>query len=388
MTRRLLTRAELVETIRARVRATPRPQPYHHFRPTLVPAAAAPYTLIVGAGFSAGVVPLVRELMTETIGDYFFPDQDQSSVPRPPAVLRGYSRDFWREFNRVAAHLAQPGVAVDDHGLPTEPGTEYQTLFASRDVLDQMVHPKPARRQRPSFLGKLREQRLQASEVELPPREPLGDHFLRGFLRYVIDPGSESGHGSTGRNAINPAHTHLAATLEAQQRGQVQPFCRTILTTNFDTLLQNALQQVRLLYRVSDRPERGFDSAEFEGEETAIHLVYVHGSILWHNPASASRHIDDLAERNVEALTELLRRRDAIVVGYSGWRDVLSRAVARCGGSGHTVYWCDVRPQPPEHVAKLLAACEGVYVDLGPAGADGLMRALRDTLLLGAGVER
>lgn len=388
MTLRLLTRAELVEIVRTRVRSAHRPEPYHHFRPTLVPAAAAPYTLIAGAGFSAGVVPLVRELMTETIGDYFFPDQDQSSIPRPSDVRRGHSRDFWREFNRIAAHRAQPEVVVDDQGLPTEPGTAYQALFSSQDVLDQMVNPEPVQRQRPSFLGKLREQRLKASEVELPSREPLGDRFLRGFLRYVIDPGSESGHGSTGRNNINPAHVHLAAILEAQQRGQVQPFCRTILTTNFDTLLQNALQQVRLLYRVTDRPERGFDRAEFEGEEVAIHLVYVHGSILRHNPASASRHIDDLAERNVEVLTELLRSRDTIVVGYSGWRDVLSRALARCGGSGHTVYWCDVRPQPPEHVAELLRACAGVYVDLGPEGADGLMRALRDTLLAGAGMER
>lgn len=383
MTFRVLERAELVEIIRTRVLSAPRQELYHHFRPTLIPAASAPYTLIVGAGFSAGVVPLVRELMTETIGDYFFPDQDQSSMTRPPDVLRRYSRDLWREFNRVAALRAQPEVVVDDRHLPTEPGGAYQTLFSSQDVLDEMVNPEPVRRQPPTFLGKLREQRLKSSASEVPPRERLGDRFLRGFLRYALDPGAESGHGSTGRNALNSAHVHLAAILEAQQRGQVQPFARTILTTNFDTLLQNALQEVRLLYRLTDRPERGFDSAEFEGEEVAIHLVYVHGSILRHNPASASRHIADLAERNVDVLTELLRSRDTIIVGYSGWRDVVSRAIARCGGSGHTVHWCDVRPQPPEHVAELLGVCDGVYVDLGSEGADGLMRDLRAALVPG-----
>lgn len=383
MTLRIHMRDELVEIIRTKVLSAPRQELYHHFRPTLIPALPAPYTLIVGAGFSAGVVPLVRELMTETIGDYFIPDQDQSSLPRPSDALRRHSRDFWRDFNRIAAQRAMPAIAVDNRRLPVDPGVAYQTLFSSQAVLAEMVDSEPEPPPRQRYVERLRALRYGAPPVHDPPREPLGDQFLRGFLRYVIDPGSEFGHGSTGRNALNPAHSHLAAILEAQQRGQVQPFCRTILTTNFDTLLQNALQEVRLLYRLTDRPERGFDSSEFEGEEMAIHLVYVHGSILRHNPASASLHIADLAERNVDALTELLRSRDTIIVGYSGWRDVLSRAIARCGRSGHTVYWCDVRPQPPGHVAELLGECSGEYVDLGSEGADGLMRSLCEALIPG-----
>lgn len=92
----------------------------------------------------------------------------------------------------------------------------------------------------------------------------------------MLDPGAEHGFGSTGRSELNAAHRHLAAILEAQQSGrgwQTCAFCRTVFTTNFDTLLQNALHGVNLLYCLTDRPGRGFDSSDFPDEEGAIHLV-------------------------------------------------------------------------------------------------------------------
>jgi hypothetical protein len=114
-------------------------------------------------------------------------------------------------------------------------------------------------------------------------------------------------------------------------------FCRTIFTTNFDTLLQNSLQMVNLLYTVTDRPERRLDRSEFAGDELAIHLVYTHGSILRHNPASATDELDGLAEQNVEVLRDQLESRDVIVIGYSGWNDGLMTALRRCDPSRHTV---------------------------------------------------
>ena len=213
-----------------------------------------------------------------------------------------------------------------------------------------------------------------------------GEAFVKGFLQYVLDPGSEHGYGSTGRNSLNPAHVYLAALLEAQQLGRVwktRAFCRTIFTTNFDTMLQNALQMVNLLYRATDRPENGLDRSDFHIEEGPIHLVYTHGSILRHNPASTTDELGALEQKNADALHSCLESRDVITIGYSGWRDGLMEALRRCSSSRHALYWCDVRSRPDEHVAVFLKenADRAAYVHLGPQGADGLMRALYEALI-------
>ncbi len=52
---------------------------------------------------------MVRQLMHETVGDFYFPGQDQSSMKRATAVLQRHSADFWSEFNRAAG---RPGPAA------------------------------------------------------------------------------------------------------------------------------------------------------------------------------------------------------------------------------------------------------------------------------------
>jgi hypothetical protein len=59
----------LVEQIRQKVGSL-RPSKWHDFRPELESTGQAPFALIVGSGFSYGVVPFVRELMHETIGAF------------------------------------------------------------------------------------------------------------------------------------------------------------------------------------------------------------------------------------------------------------------------------------------------------------------------------
>jgi hypothetical protein len=336
----IFTAAELVRHVAEKVSSTPPSPTYSHYQLAPTPPAPAPYVLILGAGFSRGIVPLVRELMCETIGDYFVPDQDQSSLVRPAPALREHSATFWSDLNAAARQRGATPIALDDGGLPVDAGAAYRALFEIEDA-----------------------------------------RFVRGFLQYVLDAGSEHGHGSTGRADLNAAHIFLAAILEAQQTGKIAPFCRTILTTNFDTLLQNALQMVNLVYRLTDRPEAGFDPADLGAEETAIHLVYVHGSILRHNPASSVGELSELSSRNAAVLRDFLRARDVITIGYSGWNDALMAALAQCDDPERTVYWCDVRAAPTETVATFLRGHRGnaKYVSLGEKrdeGADGLMSAL------------
>lgn len=138
-----------------------------------------------------------------------------------------------------------------------------------------------------------------------------------------------------------------------------------------------------LLYTITDRPENGIEPSDFLEEEAAIHLVYTHGSILRHNPASSMGHISELSTQNVEVLRECLESRDVIALGYSGWDDGLMAALRRCDPSQHELYWCDVGREPAPHVADLLEprVDSAAYVSLGVGGADALMRALYEALV-------
>ena len=394
---------ELVERVKSKLASLPRTSTYSAFSlsPELTKAAA--YVLILGAGFSFGTVPLVKELMHETIGGYYYPDQGMTSMERSSRVLRKDSASFWAAFNRAASREGLQALDLDAKGLPADPGAAYQHLFDYR-VAHALV--SDVRHAKPSYLDRLQKAVSGGDRVESPAASPRsrafqavihsweqdqkkrnsGEAFVKGFLRNVMDPGGEHGFGSTGRIGLNPAHIHLAALLEAQQLARpwsTDAFCRAILTTNFDTLLQNSLQMVNLLYRLSDGPERGFDAGELQVEEGPVHLVYVHGSVLRHNPASTIDELDGLAKKNVEVLSAYLESRDIIVIGYSGWSDTLMAALSRCDPTRHTIHWCDVRPGPAPHVARLLrgGAGDSTYVCLGQAGADGLMRALYEGLV-------
>jgi hypothetical protein len=372
-----ITQQELVERIRVNLESKPSISRYFHFSIEPAPTQSAAYVLIVGAGFSYNVVPLVDELMSETIGDYYYPDQDQWGK-RPESVSRRDSARFWAEFNEAAAKEELPLVELDRKGLPKNAGAAYQYLFTFEGANALFTQLEP---ERPSYVEQLRQSMGRPSEKKRDAQR--GKRFVKGFLRYVLDPGCEHGHGSTGRSQLNPAHMYLAKLLEAQQLGRIGAFCRTIITTNFDTLLQNALQRVNLMYRLTDKPEKGLHRSDLDAEEGPIHLVYAHGSILCHNPASTIAELSALEYENSEVFRHYLELRDVLIIGYGGWNDVLMAALRRCAPSQRNVYWCGVHSQPPPHVETFLQERAGsaVYVHLGETGADGFMCALYQALI-------
>ena len=284
---RILTVAELVEEVRSKLQARPFTARFSHWEAELPGVEPAAFALIVGSGFSSGEVPLVRELMHETIGDYYYPDEEMTWMRRPRSVLRRNSRQVpGREFNAAAGKSGLGEIELDRNGLPQDPAEAYQKLFtytAANVLFEKPPPPQPKR-----WIDRMLAARADLQEASEPQTaSEVGAGFLKGFLRYTLDPGSAYGYGSTGRAQLNQAHIYLAALLEQQQLGKAWETCafaRTVLTTNFDTLLQNALQSVNLLYCLNDDPGELFSSDLFE-DELAIRLVYVHGSILRYNPA-------------------------------------------------------------------------------------------------------
>jgi tetratricopeptide (TPR) repeat protein len=135
---------------------------------------------------------------------------------------------------------------------------------------------------------------------------------------------------------------------------------------------------------ITDRPERGLDSADFPEHDRALHLVYTHGSILRHNAASTTVELSDLTRKNAQKIAEYLKSKDLLVIGYGGWDDSLMSALTWCDKTCHRIYWCNVHPADEAEanlapaVRELLHSYAGqaYYVPLGAGGADGFMRDL------------
>jgi hypothetical protein len=380
-----MTVGQLLERIAARVEAPGPAKAYgDDFLWRSAPVEPA-FALIVGAGFSAGAVPTTRELMHETIGVYDEPDSDGSAEDRPVSGRRSASRRFWRAYNDAARGHALPCIELNKDGLPIDVTGAYQSLFKYdvAELLYSETEDVPSKYLRQMI--ERRDAKGQPAAMERRPAAgaPAGRRFVTSFLEYVLDP-SRGRSGSTGRSELNPAHIYLGALLEAQQIGWActqTPFCRTVLTTNFDALLQNALQLFNLVYCLSDRPDKGFDAHDFPAVEAALHLVYAHGTVHRGNAASTVLELSELKERNADALRAYLSRRDLLVIGYGGWDDAIMRALWRCQETDRAIYWCDTRPAPTPHVQALLEQRPGgAYVHLGPSGATGLMQALYEFL--------
>jgi hypothetical protein len=186
-----ITPNELIERVKATMAARPYKARYSPYAIAPEPAEPAAYALVVGAGFSAGVVPLVRELMQETIGGYYYPKQDSEGfIEISRWRLRKDTARFWRQFNEVAAASGTAAVEVGSDGLPEDPGAAYVTLFTyeGTNVLFALAEQREREARKPTFI-----ERLYIARYGTPSgadeRNDSGERFLKSFLRYVMDPG-------------------------------------------------------------------------------------------------------------------------------------------------------------------------------------------------------
>src|SRR5437773_310065 len=302
--------AELIEDIRAKLSEKP-------------DGEGAAYALIVGAGFSYGVMPMTEELMRERIGDYYY----YENVYEGDEQVQRLCREYWKEFNAASVESGEPTVQLDRHGLPLDPAAAYQLLFTHRALNAFFaLAPVPS-----TYIDRLKKSR-PVEEPKMRKGEKFGREFLKEMLGFggdLSDKGGKADQRQTGPGKLNDAHRFLALLLKLQETGklsELRPFCRTIFTTNFDTLLPNALQFVQVDFRVIDQPEHGLEPADFQEQDGVVRLVYTHGSVLRDNTASAVEELANLSRKNAGTISQYLGLKDVLVFGYGGWQDSLMSA--------------------------------------------------------------
>ena len=175
----------------------------------------------------------------------------------------------------------------------------------------------------------------EAYKYVLSPHCDLGLNTPDDVRRYFADVVKRVG------NRLNPAHLYLASLIAERPR-----MFGTVFTTNFDPLLQRALQLVSVPYFVSDRPDT-MEHADDDDVVEALHVVHAHGSIYRYLLLNAPEKIEEYAVRNQSLLQDYFRKHTVLIVGYSGWDDAITRALANVTQFDHNLYWCD-RGQSPD----------------------------------------
>ncbi len=305
-------------------------------------AGEAPFALVLGSGFSFGLVPTTRELVEECLPLWLHAKGDRASYAKlkqePTRDRRKIAADFWEQF---VVRNRPKGCVLTLHPqthLPTNFAEAYQAVFSHQ--YDGAVNTPKLARQLQRDLMQLDKPRLNAA------------HFLLASILGVQ-------HGGLRNPALFKAQA---------------AFCRLILTTNFDPFLQIALQAVNQLYFMSDTPELGISSEIYDAAMDAVHLVYLHGSVHRRKQAATAEEIAELKRKNAQALKPVLERHGVIVLGYSGWDDVLVEALAACDDFDNRLYWCgrEENPLTPgafgDRVQQILTKSTSRYVKIETAG--------------------
>jgi tetratricopeptide (TPR) repeat protein len=301
----------------------------------------APFALVLGSGFSRGLVPTARELVTESLPLWMKcrnEKQDFESQTQIPSQRAAIARAFWKDFVD-----SNKGRGLDlrldaTTGLPEDNGEAYRAAFSPR-YRKAVGAPAEARKFQRALM-QLNKPRLNAA------------HFLLASLL-----------------GVQPGKTRESSLFRADAA-----FSRLILTTNFDPFLQTALQAVNRLYFMSDTPELGVSDEIFDDQTDAIHLVYLHGSIHRRSQAATDEEIQKLKQKNARTLAPVLKRHGVIVLGYSGWDDAIVAALAACDGFDYRLYWCGLESDPlargafGKGVKDILQKHAAVYVQSGGAG--------------------
>jgi len=330
-------------------------KPFNHFLDAITTAVAPhkttpAFTFILGSGFSNGLIPTAWEMAMYDIPWWIKgPKAADGSYGQPrrndPAFEQN-RRALWR-----SVHAEHPDAfAIDEHGLPVD---------------------------QPDNIAKCYQTIMRASKG-LNSAEMRHD-YLRAAVRRT-------------RNEINYAHLFLAGILQAQytkkwtetyQHGR--PFCGTIFTTNFDSLLQRALQLNNQIFFVSDEPEHY--STKPRDDHEAVHLIQSHGSIFRPFLANTDREIENLKKKISGNFVDYFENQGVIVMGYGGWDDAIMTALSKCKKFSGNLYWCDMSPDKPEerlrsNVVKLLKKHpdSAYYVPLPTGGANIALQEIHRAL--------
>ena len=149
---------------------------------------------------------------------------------------------------------------------------------------------------------------------------------------------------------------------------------RLFVTTNFDRLIEQALEAAGVTPRVLSTPDSILGSPPLS--QAGCTVVKLHGDYLDTRIKNTPAELDAYDESVDALLDRIIEEHGFIVCGWSAaWDTSLRRAFERRKGHRYTTYWADVVP-PGEHASRLIELLEGDFIQV--KGADDFFTDIVD----------
>lgn len=162
---------------------------------------------------------------------------------------------------------------------------------------------------------------------------------------------------------------------------------RTVLTTNFDTILPEVCKGNPRIHHL-DVIQTTSDYTQLSTDPANPQIVYLHGSVDHYTDKNSLAEIDEsLDEALVSRLVHLLRDHPLIVIGYRGaersvMQHLLINRIDETDGYRHGIYWCvrndraEALDSLPQFVHELAGGIQGNFQIVPIVGFDGVMEEL------------
>ena len=159
---------------------------------------------------------------------------------------------------------------------------------------------------------------------------------------------------------------------------------RTVLTTNFDTILPEVCKGNPRIHHL-DVIQTTSDYTQLSTDPANPQIVYLHGSVNHYTDKNSLAEIDESLDKElVSSLVHLLKDHPLIVIGYRGaepsvMQHLLIHHIDETDGYRHGIYWC-VRNDGAEALDslphELAGRIQGNFHIVPIVGFDGVMEEL------------
>jgi len=188
-----------------------------------------------------------------------------------------------------------------------------------------------------------------------------------GLLKPFFEP-QPSEEGDVEDVQPTPAHRAIAHLMRAG-------YVRMVITTNFDRLLERALEGLAVAPTVLATPEAMAGAIPLH-QQTAC-IVKLHGDYLDPRFLNTGEELDTYPDEVNRLLVRILEDYGLVIAGWSAtWDPALRSAIERCPARRYGAYW--VEPgEPSDHAARLLALLKATPLT---ETADNFFIRLADTV--------
>ena len=164
-----------------------------------------------------------------------------------------------------------------------------------------------------------------------------------GILRNYFEPTATE--EESGLKVPTEAHRAIARLAAAG-------YVRVIVTTNFDRLLEKALEVAGATPTVVSTPEAA--AGVLPLQHLRLLLVKIHGDYLDPGTRNTLAELESYDPRMDHLLDRIFDEYGLVICGWSAeWDGALRRALERSPARRFTTYWAD-RGEPREHAARLI----------------------------------